>query len=168
MADGDLRPSWRLGHRLPRPPAGVAQWFELHPVPVDRPVAGEVVAVVACGTCDEPVACVVSSIAVRDRRRARAHRRRLLLRALRAGAVLCGLVGFGWAARSATTSGLGLVLTVVVLAGGLIFAMAVHDAVERMRMPVADDGLRLARPSPGHEIRLPGGDREYCYDGDNG
>ncbi|GIE91858.1 hypothetical protein [Actinoplanes regularis] len=173
--EGDLRPVSQLAHRVAERPAGAAephlpvtQWFELHPVPVDRPAAGVTEAQVRCGTCGETVDCVVASVAGRNRERAAARWVRNLLRAIQVFGAGLGVAAVVYGAANGTAiSGAGLIgLIAAVLTGGGLVIWA-GETVTEVRPDLTSDGVRLASPSPVHEIRRPGDNYNYTFHTDS-
>ncbi len=169
--EADIRPVSQLGHRVAERPAGatephllVTQWYELHPVPVDRPAEGDTEAQVRCGTCGEIVDCVVASVAARNRERAAARWVRNLLRVVQ---VFGAGIGVGalvhGAADGRAMSGAGLVgLVAAMLIGGGVVIWA-GETVTEVRPDLTSDGVRLASPSPVHAIRGPGDNYDYAF-----
>ena len=152
-ADGE---TWQLGHRTEDASAETLARWERHPVPVARPAKGEATGRLLCMTCDEAVDYVAALLDRRLRRRrwrARAgcYAARFLLVMMVASAVSPLPPAFLMAARGEWLLVLAL-LPFTVLYGWLA-TVALPYARYREATLHDDENVRLATPSPVHELR---------------
>jgi hypothetical protein len=138
------RPRLELGHQ--RPTTDWDTWYDLHPLPIDRPPTGTTETTVTCGTCGESLTVAVqSSTEVRMTRRIGLTLAvALVLLALAvAGLELWGL-DHGWDS--------GRTFFVWFIPPLLLFAA--HPWYRRWR---SDDGTELVNPpNYDHVLREPG------------
>lgn len=148
---------WQLGHRIQEPCGQAQDWWELHPVTLVRPGAGETTTRLLCATCDEAVDCVVVSEAGRRRRR---WRTRAVSVAAASGAILLtagsvgGVTGMfvlgaeGKPLLAAASGAMGLIYY------WLTYLIGPHIRPWGTTAP-GDEDVRLVSPSPVHELRPP-------------
>jgi hypothetical protein len=158
--DGD---DWQLGHRIEEPWGRARPVWEHHPLTVVRPDTGETTTRFLCATCDEPVDCVVLSADTQNRR---ARRRRRRTRATTVIAATAGLVLAVSAAGGLTgalvtlSDGAWAVAGASTAAGvfnGWLSVKAFSFVRPWATIPPGDVDVRLAAPSPLHELRPPAG-----------
>ncbi|WP_433788805.1 hypothetical protein [Actinoplanes sp. CA-252034] len=152
---------WQLGHRIAEPWGHAETIWELQPLSVQRPATGEATARYLCATCDEPVECVVVSADASDRR-ARQRRRRARVTTVIAatcGVVLAGstLGGLSGAVIMAQDGEWALVagMTGLTAVYGWFAGKAFTWVRPWSAFPPGDGDVRLAAPSPVHELRPP-------------
>ncbi len=156
IADGE---TWQLGHRTEEASGQALARWERHPVTVVRPAKGEATDRFLCMTCDEPVDYVAASTAVLDRRlrlrrwRARAgcYAGRFLLVMM----VVSAISPFPPAVLMATRGEWLLAFLLLPFAIFYGWLATVAFPYARYREPVLrdDEKVRLATPSPVHELR---------------